>query len=65
MRELRINGMGCEHCRKAVLEAVHAVPGLQKPEVDLTKGVLRWEETSPVDMEALKGAVRKAGYDPV
>lgn len=63
MNELSIGGMGCDHCRKAVLQAVAAF-ALRNPQVDLDKGVLRWEKNpaQPDDMEAIKAAVRKAGY---
>lgn len=64
MRTLKVNGMHCGHCKAAVEEAAARVPGVSAPEVDLTAKVLRYEESTPVDVEALKAAIRDTGFDP-
>lgn len=37
---------------------------MKNPEVDLQKGTLSWEESASVDMQALKAAIKNAGYEP-
>jgi copper chaperone len=63
---LRVEGMSCEHCVKAVTKAAGALPGVANVTVDL-KGKLVVVEhdaaKSPVD--AIKAAVEDQGYDVV
>lgn len=61
---LKIHGMSCAHCEKAVTEALQAVEGVESVKVDLTGGTA----TVVVDParatdEALKAAVEEAGYE--
>ena len=39
--ELNISGMNCQHCVKAVTEAIRSVPGVESVEVDLARGLAR------------------------
>lgn len=64
MQCLKVNGMRCVNCKSAVEEAAAKVPGVSKAEVDLAAGELRYEESSPVDQEALKAAIENIGFDP-
>ena len=61
---LDIGGMHCGHCKASVEEAAAKIPGVSKPEVDLAAKELRFEESGPVDLEALKTAIRDIGFDP-
>lgn len=54
--------MNCEHCRKAVLQAVGSVPGVKNAQVDLMHGTLSWTGDA-ADMDAVKRAVENAGYE--
>ena len=56
--------MHCGHCKASVEEAAAKIPGVSKPEVDLAAKELRFEESGPVDLEALKTAIRDIGFDP-
>ncbi len=61
MTEIKIEGMTCQHCVKAVSEALSQVAGVSSvAAVDLETGVAR-VEGSP-DSEALVTAVKNAGY---
>ncbi|MCG6941660.1 MAG: cation transporter [Thiohalocapsa sp.] len=61
MIELKVEGMSCMHCVKAVTEALSQVPGVTKvQEVSLEQGRAR-VEGSP-DPDALVAAVKEAGY---
>jgi copper chaperone len=61
MIELKVEGMTCMHCVKAVTQALSEVPGVTAVrEVSLEKGAAT-VEGSP-EPEALVEAVKEAGY---
>jgi len=63
MIRLKIEGMTCGHCVKAVQHALAAVSGASGVEVDLKAGTAQVEGTAePV---ALLGAVTEEGYTAV
>lgn len=58
--ELAVGGMTCAHCERAVREAIAALDGSARVEVDLAAGWVRAEtRLSPEDVAA---AIREAGY---
>jgi copper ion binding protein len=59
---LQVEGMSCEHCVKAVTEALKAVSGVKKAKVNLKakKADLVHEESTT--LEALKAAIIGAGF---
>lgn len=61
MTRLKVTGMSCGHCEKAVREALEQVPGATGVKVDLTAGTATVEGTAAND--ALLAAVREAGYE--
>ncbi|HLI75748.1 MAG TPA: heavy metal translocating P-type ATPase [Acidobacteriaceae bacterium] len=60
---LHIAGMSCAACQSHVQRALSAVPGVKDASVDLLAHVAHITATANVAQEALKGAVRQAGYD--
>jgi copper chaperone CopZ len=55
-----VSGMTCDHCRRAVLEEVSAVAGVESAQVDLARGELTVVgDASPGDVAH---AVHEAGY---
>jgi copper chaperone len=61
MIKLRIRGMSCDHCVRAVTQALGAIPGVQRVvEVSLDRGeaVLEGE----VDPASLVAAVEEEGF---
>lgn len=61
MIELHITGMTCQHCVRAVREALAAVPGVARvAEVDLGSG--RASVEGDADPEALIAAIKAEGY---
>lgn len=63
---LRVDGMSCEHCVKAITKAVSALPGVLKVSVDLQKKQVTVEhnlDLSPVDK--IKLEIEDQGYDVV
>lgn len=62
MTTLKIDGMTCHHCVKAVTEALGEVPGVSKVvEVSLDKNEATVE--GQADNAALIAAVAEAGYE--
>jgi len=63
MRTIKVKGMSCQHCVKAVTKALGELDGVRDVKVDLTKGEASFEETKPVDAEALREKIKKAGFE--
>ena len=63
MLQYTVNDMSCQHCVKAITEAVtQSAPGA-RVEVDLERHLVRVEQTS--NDAAVADAIREAGYTPV
>jgi Cu+-exporting ATPase len=63
-KTLIIEGMVCSHCAGRVERALNALPGV-RAHVDLSRKAAVVESAGPVKEEALKKAVRDAGYEVV
>lgn len=61
-RTVRIDGMMCEHCEKAVTTALSAVDGVGSVKADAKAGTAVVSMKPGTDEEAIKAAVAKAGY---
>jgi copper chaperone len=62
MIRLKVEGMTCQHCVKAVREALSAVPGVERvAEVDLDGGEALVEGRPEND--ALVAALKDEGYE--
>jgi len=59
---LTIGGMSCQHCVRAVREALEAVPGVSVERVDIGTAAVTFDpaQSSP---QAIAAAVSEAGYD--
>ena len=60
MTTLKVEGMTCGHCQKAVKEALESVSGAEHVEVDLQTGMAKVAGTA--DLNALIAAVVDEGY---
>lgn len=58
--ELKVSGMSCGHCVRAVEEAVQAVDPEAQVKVELAQGQVRIDSAQP--REALAAAIAEAGY---
>ena len=63
MKMIKVRGMSCHHCVKAVTAALMAVDGVDQVTVSLEKGEATFNEMKPVDMSVIKENIRKAGFD--
>lgn len=61
---MEIQGMSCDHCKKAVEKALNAISGVEA-EVDLKQKTAVIKLKTVVDDQVLKNAVSKAGYEVV
>jgi copper ion binding protein len=62
---LRVNGMSCEHCVKAVTDALRSLPSVSEVTVDLEAGEAVVESTGPLTLDAVSTAIDDAGYELV
>ena len=61
---LRINGMSCDHCVKAVTETLIETNGVSKAKVNLKKGEAKVNfDDATISVEKLGQAVADAGYE--
>jgi copper chaperone len=60
-----VNGMTCEHCDRAVTEAIRAIPGVSAVRVDLASNQVHVRSERPLDSVAVRAAVADAGYELV
>lgn len=61
---INVQGMSCQHCVKAVENAVKALPGVTSVDVDLKKNTatVKFDEGRTA-LDAIREAIREAGYD--
>ena len=61
---LKVEGMSCEHCVKAVTDAVSALPGLAEVRVVLKEGTVSFNyDASVTPLEVIKSAIVDAGFE--
>jgi Cu+-exporting ATPase len=61
---MKVSGMSCDHCRRAVETALSGLDGVIHVEVNLERGEVRvTHEDGRPEIEALKETVRRAGYE--
>jgi copper chaperone len=57
---VRVEGMSCQHCVRAVFTALTAVPGITRAEVAI--GTVEVEHDGGVTVDQLRAAIAVAGY---
>ncbi|MDR1192666.1 MAG: copper chaperone CopZ [Peptococcaceae bacterium] len=61
---LKVGGMSCEHCVKAVTNAVSGLAGVAGVKVSLRDGAAEVKyDPAKVTLEAIKAAIAEEGYD--
>lgn len=63
MKTIKIKGMSCQHCVKAVTRALGEIDGIEQVRVDLDRGEATFEEVTAVSMEVLRERIKKAGFE--
>lgn len=62
---LLVEGMACEHCVKAVTQAVNALGGIKAVKVDLAGKTVTVEHEPTATRAQMKAAIEEQGYDVV
>lgn len=63
---IRVDGMSCEHCVKAVNSAVGAMAGVASVVVDLPAKTVTVEyDASQSSLDAIKAEIEDQGYDVI
>lgn len=63
MTTVKIKGMRCGHCVGSVTKALEAIDGVTNVKVDLAKGEAAYEESKPVAIDQIKGAIDAIGFE--
>ncbi len=65
MAKIKIKGMSCNHCVMAVTRALNEIEGIKNVKVDLAKGEADFDEIKTPDMDLVRKAIKKEGYEVV
>jgi copper chaperone len=57
---VRVDGMTCQHCVRAVFTALAAVPGIHRADVSI--GAAQVEHDGSVTVDQIRDAIEVAGY---
>ena len=63
MKVIKVKGMSCDHCVKAVTKVLEEIDGIGNVKVDLERGEATFDETGPVKMSVVEEKIKKAGYE--
>lgn len=61
---LKVDGMTCGHCEKAVETGLAAMPGVRAARADRAAGLVTLQLEAEVDPALLKAAIAELGYTP-
>lgn len=64
MPTITITGMSCAHCTGSVTRLLSSMPGISKVTVSLAPGQASFEAAPDVDLDAVRAAIRKIGFEP-
>ncbi|MBW4023316.1 MAG: heavy-metal-associated domain-containing protein [Proteobacteria bacterium] len=60
--QLKVDGMTCAHCVRAVTDVVHAVAPQAAVAVDLKHGLVTVESAAAISTPAIRQAIEEEGY---
>lgn len=60
---IKVEGMTCDHCKKAVEGALTEVEGVKSAAVDLEAANVTVEHEEAVSFDTMKDAIEEQGYD--
>lgn len=63
MATIKIGGMSCQHCVRAVTKALGSVEGIEDVQVDMEKGEASFREKILQDSAVIKEVIKRAGYE--
>lgn len=60
---LNVDGMSCQHCVKAITQAVGALSGVSSVAVDLDAKTVTVEHDATLSLDKIKSEIEDQGYD--
>jgi copper chaperone len=61
---IKVDGMSCEHCKKAIMDAVSALPGIGAVTVELTTGMVAIDYDPTLStLDNIKYVIEEQGYE--
>ncbi len=63
MKTIKVKGMSCQHCVKAVTKALDELDGISDVRVELKTGEVFYEDGNSVDEKTVREKIVKAGYE--
>jgi copper chaperone CopZ len=64
MPTIIISGMSCAHCTGSVTKLLSSMPGISNVSVTLTPGQASFDATADVNLDSVRAAIRKIGFEP-
>lgn len=61
--EIKVSGMKCEHCKKAVQKALFGIEGVDSVEIDLETGITQIDTSRDISLDEIRKAIKEAGYE--
>jgi copper chaperone len=62
---LRVDGMSCDHCVKAITKAIGALPGVSDVTVDLKGKAVTVDHDPALSVDKIKYEIEEQGYDVI
>lgn len=62
-KTVHVEGMSCQHCVQHVKEALESIDGVSSAKVDLENKTAVIKSLNDIDNNAIKEAVKDAGYE--
>jgi copper chaperone len=63
MKTIKVKGMSCSHCVKAVTEALKAIDGIDHVKVSLEASEATFDEIKPINIAVIEEKIRRAGFE--
>lgn len=61
---LKVLGMSCEHCKKAIETSVAQLPGVSKVQADISKGSVEVSyDRTKTNLEQIEKVIEDIGYE--
>jgi len=60
---IKVDGMSCEHCAKAITNAVGALPGVSHVDVVLKTKTVTVVHENTLSLKKIQGEIEDQGYD--
>lgn len=60
---VKVDGMSCEHCVKAITNAVGTLPSVAQVSVDLKAKTVTVQHGAELSIDKIKGEIEDQGYD--